>query len=94
MSVEIYEYAGDADSAFDRRWLHLLDAEADLLRRHAEQLVTTGSISIARAGGVLTVQFIGPVWRRHGVLTWHRRSALDVDATAANGHRAPCRDRA
>lgn len=85
MSVEIYEYPGDADSAFDRRWLHLLDAEADLLRGYAEQLLTTGSISIARAGGVLTAQFTGPVRRSHGFMGWHRRSGLDIDATAANG---------
>ena len=75
----------DAGDAFDRRWSHLLGAEADLLRRYAEQLLTTGSISIERAGGVLTAQFKGPVWRSHGFMSWHRRPGLDIDATAANG---------
>ena len=34
------------DDPFDRRWSRILDAEADLLRRYAEQLLMTGSISI------------------------------------------------
>ena len=55
------------------------------LRSYAEQLLTTGSISIGRAGGVLTAQFTGPVWRYHGFLSWHRRPVLDIDATAAHG---------
>jgi hypothetical protein len=76
----------DGEDAFDRRWSHLLDAEADLLRTYAERLLTTGSISIERAGGVLTAQFTGPVWRYHGFMSWHRRPLLDVDATAANGN--------
>ncbi len=76
----------DADDAFDGRWSHLLDAEADLLRRYAERLLTTGSISIGREGGVLTAQFTGPAWRYHGFMSWHRRPGLDIDATAANGN--------
>lgn len=76
----------DAGDAFDRRWSHLLDAEADLLRRYAEQLLATGSISIVRAGGVLSAQFTGPVWRNHGFMSWHRRPGLDIDATAGNGN--------
>ena len=75
----------DAEDPFDRRWSHMLDAEADLLRMYAEQLLMTGSISIERAGGVLTAQFTGPAWRYHGFLTWHRRPGLDIDAAAANG---------
>ena len=82
---EVLDDGRDADDAFDRRWSHLLDAEADLLRRYAEQLLTSGSITIERAGGVLTAQFTGPAWRHHGFMSWHRRPGLDVDATAANG---------
>ena len=87
MSVDDNESLDDgqeAGDAFDRRWSNLLDAEADL-RSYAEQLLTTGSISIGRAGGVLTAQFTGPVWRYHGFMSWHRRPVLDIDATAAHG---------
>jgi len=73
------------DDPFDRRWSRILDAEADLLRRYVEQLLMTGSISIKRAGGVLTAKLTGPVWRSHGFLSWHRRPGLDIDAVAANG---------
>jgi hypothetical protein len=73
------------EGSFDRRVSHLLAGETDLLRMYAEQLLETGSISIERAGGVLTGQFTGPAWRCHGFLSWHRRPGLDIDATAADG---------
>jgi hypothetical protein len=75
----------DAEDPFDRRWSRILDTEADLLRVHAAQLLMTGSISIERAGGVVTARFTGPAWRHHGFLAWHRRPGLDIDAVGANG---------
>jgi hypothetical protein len=63
----------DSGDDFDRRWSDLLDAEADLLREHAERLIATGSISVERPAGMVTARFRGPVWRYHGGAAWHRR---------------------
>jgi hypothetical protein len=90
---EDHEHEGDeADSgdAFDRRRSNLLDAEADLLRAHAERLIANGSISIERPAGMVTARFRGPVWRYHGGGAWHRRPGLDIEAIPADdsGRRA------
>jgi hypothetical protein len=80
----------DSGDAFDRRWSDLLDAEADLPREHAEQLIANGSISVERPAGLVRARFRGPVWRYHGGGSWHRRPGLDIEATRADdsGRRA------
>lgn len=72
------------EDAFDRRWSHMLDAEADLLRGYAERLVATGSLSIERPAGAVTARFWGPVWRYRSLLTWHRRPELEIVAVPAH----------
>jgi hypothetical protein len=83
----------DSGDAFDRRWSDLLDAEADLLREHAERLIATGSISVKRPAGMVTARFRGPAWRYHGRAAWPRRPRrprLDIEAIRADdsGRRA------
>jgi hypothetical protein len=66
---EDHEHEGDepdSGDAFDRRRSDLLDAEADLLREHAERLIAHGSISVERPTGMVTARFRGPLWRYHG----------------------------
>jgi hypothetical protein len=75
----------DAEDQFDRRVSDILDAEADQLHRYAEQLLTTGAISIERRAGQVTARFSRPAWRRHGFLAWHRRPVLEIESAAANG---------
>jgi hypothetical protein len=81
----------DGQDPFDRRVSDVLNAEAGQLRAYAEQLLATGSLSIERAGGVVTAHFSGPVWRSHGFLSWHRRPRLDIEAAAVNGSRSSAR---
>jgi hypothetical protein len=74
----------DSEDAFDRRVSDILDAEADLLREHAERLIADGSISIEQPAGMVTARFRGPVWRYHGGGAWHRRPGLDIEAIPAD----------
>jgi hypothetical protein len=67
----------DVGDAFDRRVGGLLDSEAGLLRQQAELLLTTGSTSIERPGGLLSARL-----RRPGRL---RGGALDISARTADG---------
>jgi hypothetical protein len=67
----------DVDDAFDRRVGGLLDSEAGLLRQQAELLLSMGSTSIERPGGVLTASL-----RRPGRL---RGGALDIATRATDG---------
>jgi hypothetical protein len=80
----------DSADAFDRRRSDLLNAEANLLREHAERLIATGSLSIERPAGTVTARLRGPVWRYHGGGAWHRRPGLDIEAIPADdsGRRA------
>jgi hypothetical protein len=73
----------DSEDAFDRRVSDILDAEADLLREHAERLIANGSISIERPAGMVTARFREPVLRYHGGGAWHRRPELDIEAIPA-----------
>jgi hypothetical protein len=75
----------DDSSPFDRLWADTLDAEADLLRTYAENLVATGSIVIERPFGVVTARFSGSARSHRGILGWHRRPRLDIDAVRADG---------
>lgn len=77
----------DLDDPFDRRVGSVLDVEADLLREQAELLLATGSISVERPAGLVTVRLKGPAWRRTGMLTWRRRHVEDLDAVPAGGSR-------
>jgi hypothetical protein len=75
----------EAYDPFDRRVNAVLDAEAGLLQEQAELLLATGSISIKRPAGVVTIQLKGPAWRRTDVLTARRRHLIDLDAVSADG---------
>jgi hypothetical protein len=74
-----------AEDPFDRRVQAILVAEEDRLQGYAEQLVTTGAICIERQAGTVTARLSRPGWRYRGVLSWHRRPGLEIEAVAADG---------
>ena len=76
-----------AEDPFDRRVQAILVAEEDQLLDYAERLVTTGAICIERRGGTVTARLSRPAWRYRGVLSWHRRPELEIEAVAADGSR-------
>ena len=71
-----------AEDPFDRRVQAILVAEEDQLRGYAERLVMTGAIRIERLTGTVTARFSRTRWRFHGVLSWHRRPGLEIEAVA------------
>ena len=72
----------EPDDEFDRMVGAML--ETDLVRKGADELLATGSVTITRPGGTVTASLTLPHWRRPGAL---RTSLSAQDGSyAGDGH--------